>query len=135
MQCRALVLPFLVGAVIAVGPKVAGQGGPTPVCNIKGEPESCCAHFASRMVWCIMIQQWCPYQMLSDSTIHLGDWGSPGYSTPLAQDPSLHYCTYYAALCPRSSNGFCMTAYPVQSKFRCGSLIEPPTPMDCPGTP
>lgn len=120
---------LLVAFVIAVA--ASSQSGPQPICAQKGPGESCCAHFASRTIWCPVAQTWCAYQMASDATIHLGDWGSTGYSPPLAQDPVKHYCTYYAAVCPKSSSGACSTAYPVQSKFACGSLVEPPTPPDC----
>jgi hypothetical protein len=109
------------------------QTGPQPNCQTLGEGESCCATYAFKTIWCPIIEQWCPWMPApdGDTTIYLGAAGTPGWSSPLPQDPIKHYCRFYEAVCPKSSSGACTTSFPVKKSHPCGSLVEPATPKDC----
>lgn len=113
--------------------RALAQTGPQPNCNTLGQGESCCATYAFKTIWCPIIGQWCPWMPApaGDTIIYLGGSGSPGWSSPLPQDPNTHYCRFYEAICPKSSTGACTTSFPVKKSHPCGSLSEPTTPKDC----
>jgi|GEM_PF-1057863 len=129
--------PSVACAVLILSTLTANRGlaqtGPQTNCHTLGKGESCCATYAFKTIWCPIIGQWCPWMPApgGDMTIYLGEFGAPGWSSPLPQDPIKHYCSFYEAVCPKSSTGACTTSFPVKKSHPCGSLAEPKTSKDC----